>query len=142
MPGMTILRGKTLALALFLFAGIAIAQPATRTVQISWPASPSGVTGYTIATAAAVAGPFTIIGCTGTVTGSPVACVTGSTSTTTTFTDTETIGSTVFYQVNAIAVNCTPTTPATSVCGQGSPSAGSTTIPLKPGTGVIVIVVP
>ena len=112
----------------------------TRAVAVSWTVSVSaGVTGYTISTAAAAAGPFTQIACTGTVAGST--CVAGSTSSTASYQDTETVGGTVFYQVVAVAAACTPTTPVTQVCGASVPIAASTTIPPKPAITSVVLLV-
>ena len=127
-------------LILFLASIVAMAAQ-TRTVNVSWTASTtSGVTGYSIATGTAAAGPFTFKGCTGTVSGQT--CVNGSTATTTTFSDTETVGATVFYQVSAVAPACTPTTPVTQACGSSAPVVASTTIPPQPGVSTVVLVVP
>jgi hypothetical protein len=128
-------------LILFALAGAMLAQSATRAVNVSWTASvSSGVTGYTISTGAAAAGPFTQKGCVGTVAGST--CVSGSTASTTTYADTETVGSTVFYQVAAIAAACTNTTPVTQACGASVPATASATIPPQPGVTTVLLVVP
>ena len=129
-----------LLLTLLSFAVFAFAQT-TRPVDLSWTASTStGVTGYTIATASAAAGPFTQIACTGTVAGST--CVSGTTSSTTSYVDTETIGTTVYYQVVAVAAACTSTTPVTQACGSSVPASTSTTVPPKPVITTVVTVVP
>jgi hypothetical protein len=122
-----------LAVAYFAYA------QTTRQVSLSWTASTStGVTGYTIATASSAAGPFTQVGCVGTVAGST--CLAGSTSATTNYNDTETVGTTVYYQVVAVAAACTPTTPVGQGCGDSPPATVNTTVPPKP-TAVTTIVV-
>jgi len=132
---------KKLLLALLVTGGLLAAQT-TRTVAMSWtPSSTTGIVGYTIATSSSATGTFSQIGCTGTVAGST--CVSGSTASTTSYTDnSETIGSTVYYQVTPIAAACIATTPVTAACGTGTPAATSTTIPLKPGITSVVLVVP
>jgi hypothetical protein len=112
----------------------------TRAVTVSWsPSTSVGITGYTISTGASATGPFTQIACTGTVAGST--CVTGTTASTTSYNDTETVGSTVYYQVVAVATACTPTTPVSQPCGVSVPSSASTTIPPKPAITTVVVVV-
>jgi len=134
---------RLLTFALLAIAGVALAQPATRAVTLTWAASTtSGVTGYSIATASTAGGPFTVIGCTGTVPGSPVACVSGSTASTTSFTDTETVATTVYYQVSAAAAACTPTTPVSQACGSSTPASASTTIPPRPAITSLIVSVP
>src|SRR5580698_2401337 len=124
---------------LLFFAALGLMAAQTRTVNVSWTASTSsGVTGYSISTGSSATGTFTFKGCTGTVSGQT--CVTGSTSTTTTFSDTETVGGTVFYQVSAVAPACTPTTPVTQACGNSAPVVASTTIPPQPGVSTVVLV--
>ena len=128
---------KTCSL-LLLLASISLAQT-TRQVSLSWTASPStGITGYTISTASTPVGPFAQVGCVGLVAGSM--CVNGSISSTTNYNDTEPVGSTVYYQVVAVAAACTPTTPATQSCGVSGPASANTTVPPRP-TSVTTIVV-
>ena len=128
-------------LLLLFLAAIAALAAQTRAVNVSWTASTSsGVTGYTISTGAAVAGPFTFKGCTGTVSGQT--CVSGSTANTTTYADTEPVGGTVFYELEAVAPACTPTTPVTQACGSSIAVVASTTIPPQPGVTTVVLVVP
>ena len=128
-----ILPMKKLLFALLVSALALTAQ--SRTVTLSWTASTSsGVTGYIVSTSTSATGTFTAIGCTGTVPNgavpSSVTCATGSTSSTTTFTDpAETIGNTVYYELQAAAAACpsnttsTPTGSATIACGVGSPTS-------------------
>jgi hypothetical protein len=126
---------------LLFFAAIALMAAQSRTVNVTWTASTtSGVTGYTISTGAAAIGPFIFKGCTGTVTGQT--CVLGSTATTTTYADSEPVGGTVFYQVSAVAVACTPTTPITQACGASAPVVASTSVPPQPSVSTVVLVVP
>src|SRR5574337_146574 len=114
-------------LLLIFFASLGLSAQ-SRTVNISWTASTTtGVTGYAISTAASAAGPFTVRGCTGTVPAQT--CVAGSTATTNTFADSQPVGTTVFYQIAAVAGSCTNSTPVTSACGTGSPILVSTTVP-------------
>lgn len=135
-------------LLLFILLGALFAQAPSsrllaqsRAVNVSWTASTSsGVTGYSISTGTAATGPFTQKGCVGTVPGST--CISGSTSATVAYADTETIGTTVFFQVAAIAPACTNTTPVTQACGASVPATASATIPPQPGVTTVVIVVP
>ena len=133
LPSDTIKRMKKLLLALFFFALGAFAQ--TRSVTLTWTASTStGVTGYIVSTSSSATGTFTAIGCTGSVPSgsvpSTVTCVSGSTSTTTTFVDpAETIGNTVYYELQATAAACpsnttsTPSGSSTTACGVGTPTS-------------------
>jgi hypothetical protein len=128
---------------LFLFVSTLFTLMAqqTRTVDVTWTASvSSGVLGYSISTGTVATGPFVFRACTGTVTGQT--CVTGSTATTTTYTDTQTVGGTIYYQVNAVAAPCTTTTPVTQACGASAPVVASTTVPPQPGISTVVLVVP
>lgn len=127
-------------LVLFLCSLSAMAAQ-TRPVQLSWVASvSSGVTGYTIATAPAATGPFTIKACTGTVPGSAVTCT--GTASTTSLQDIQTVGTTVFYQVAAVAAACTPTTPVGTVCGTSQSASASTTVPPQPAISTFTLIVP
>lgn len=129
------------SIALFFVAALGLAFGQTRQVYLSWTASvSSGVTGYTLSTSSSAAGAFTQIACTGTVTGST--CVAGSTASTTSYVDTETIGTTVFYQLVAVAAPCTSTTPVTQACGMSPPATASATVPPKPLITSVVVVVP
>lgn len=128
---------KTLFAFLCFFTSLVGAQT-TRPVVITWPASTSAsVTGYTIATATSAAGPFTQIGCTGTVSGST--CVSGSTSNTLNYQDAEAVGATVVYQITAVGPACTS---GTTPCGKASSTSAAIQIPPMvnaPGTITIVI---
>jgi hypothetical protein len=127
--------------------GLAAGQT-TRPVNLSWTASTtSGVTGYTVATGTSAAGPFTQVGCAGTVPGSTCApCSASLTSacapSATSYVDVETVGGTIYYQVAAVAAACTPTTPVTQGCGASVPVATSTTIPPKPVILSLVLLLP
>jgi hypothetical protein len=126
---------------LLFFAALGLMAAQSRTVNVTWTASTtSGVTGYTISTGAAAVGPFTFKGCTGTVTGQT--CILGSTATTTTYVDSESVGGTVFYQVAAVAAACTPTTPITQACGASAPVVASTSVPPQPSVSAVILVVP
>ena len=116
------------------------AAQATRTVTLTWVASTSSsVTGYSILSSASPTGPFSQIACTGTVPGST--CVSGSTSSTVTYNDTQTVGNTVSYQVIAVGPACTPTTPVGTACGQSPPSnTATTTVPPKPAAIATIVV--
>lgn len=128
-------------LLLIFFASLGMMAAQSRTVNISWTASTTtGVTGYTISTAASAAGAFTFRGCTGTVPAQT--CVAGSTATTNTFADSQPVGTTVFYQIAAVAGACTNSTPVTSACGTGSPILVSTTVPQQPTVSAVVVAVP
>jgi hypothetical protein len=123
------------AFVLFMVPSFAAAQ--TRTVVLAWGAA-TGATGYAISTASSVSGPFTQVGCTGTVPGST--CVSGSTSGTLTYQDTETIGGTVVYQLVAVGPACTS---GSTPCGNSTPVVSTAIqIPPKmasPGSVTIVI---
>lgn len=125
---------KLLAI-LFLFVIALTAQ--TRTVNVSWTGSSSGVTGYTISTSASGAGPWKQVACTGVVAGS--VCVSGSTNTTDSYADTETVGTTVWYQVIAVAAACTPTTPVNQACGSSVPVSTSANIPPEPSVATVTL---
>jgi hypothetical protein len=111
------------ASALIMFA------QSTRTVSLSWTASTSsGVTGYNVSRGASTSGPFTQLNS---------ALITG-----TTYADTTAvIGQTYTYQVVAMAVPCTPTTPVTTVCGQSVPASATTTVPQQPNVTVTISIV-
>lgn len=116
-----------LLIACSLFSSYASAQ--TRTVSLSWTASAStGVTGYNVYRATSAAGPFTLLNT--------------SQISTTTYNDVmAAIGQTYTYQVTAVAPPCTPTTPATSSCGESAPSVpATTTVPARPSITVSVTV--
>jgi hypothetical protein len=117
---------------------VSAASAQTRNVNISWPTSP-GITGYAVLVSTVSAtGPFAFKACTGTVPGQT--CVTGSTASTSTYTDIETVGTTVYYEMQAYAAACTPTTPVGTACGTGSPSAVvATTIPPQPIVTSVVV---
>lgn len=118
------------------FVGLMAAQ--SRPVVITWVASTStSVTGYTISTATSAAGPFTQIACTGTVAGST--CVSGTTASTATYQDTQTVGATVVYQISAIGPACTS---GTTPCGKASVTTPAIQIPptvAAPGNVTIII---
>jgi len=109
-------------LSLLLLTALAVAaQPATRSVTIS-PSNPNAasvtIAGTTFSTSSSATGPWTQIGCVGTVAGST--CVAGSTAFSS-FTDpVETIGTTVYYQVVYIGPAC--------VTGQNVPCGNAATI--------------
>lgn len=126
---------KRILILLSLACPLVFAQ-GTRPVELLWTLSASTqVTGYTISTAAASTGPWTQIGCTGTVAGST--CT--GTSATATFTDpSETIGATVFYELIAIAPACV--SGGTTACGSSAPATASILVPPKPGTVVVTII--
>ena len=131
---------------LLAFAICASAQsPTTRTVALVWGASSSNVTGYVVQTSTASAtGPFAPIGCTGTVTIATgytgPACVSGSTASTLAYLDIETIGTTAYYQIVAVAPACTGSTPIGTPCGNSLPSVTITApVPPRP-TAVTTIV--
>jgi hypothetical protein len=126
---------------LLFFAGLGLMAAQTRTVNLSWTASVSaGVTGYTISTGASATGTFTFKGCTGVVPSQT--CVPGSTASTNAYQDSETTGTTVFYQVVAIAAACTATTPVTQACGTSAPATISTTVPPQPGITTVIVSIP
>jgi hypothetical protein len=132
---------KQLLLLLALVA--ALAAQTTRNATLTWTNSnPTGVVlGSVVSSSTSATGPFTQIGCVGTVAGST--CVSGSTATTYTYTDTPTVGTTVYYQVYFVGTPCTGTTPIGTVCGNSLPaSTGAVPIPPRataPG-GLVVIV--
>jgi len=134
---------KSILLAALLLAPAFPQAPATRTVTVTWGAV-TGATGYVIQSATSSSGPFTQIGCVGTVSVTGLTCVNGSTSSTLTYQDsTPTVGSTMSYQVIASGPACTPTTPVTTACGLGAASpTGTTTIPtqLSASTTIVVVV--
>ena len=108
---------KKLIPLLLSVVAAAFGQTATRTVTITWPAA-TDATGCLIQSATSSSGPFTQIGCAGTVSVSGLTCVSGSNSTTLTYNDsTPTVGSTMSYQVVASGPACAPTTPLTTACG-------------------------
>ena len=122
-----------------IFSGLALAQT-TRTVTINWsPSSTSTVTGYIVATGPASTGPWTQIGCTGTVIGST--CISGSTSSTLTYTDTEAVGTTLYYAIIAVAPACVS---ATIPCGNSLPGVSAVVgigpRPATPGSTTIIII--
>jgi hypothetical protein len=126
---------KLLCLLLASVIGCA-AQSTTRAVVLNWALSTSTqVTGYTVSTAPAASGPWTQIGCTGTVTGSTCS----GTSATSTFADpAETIGNTVYYELIAVAPACTAgqTTP----CGNSNPTTASLLIPARPAQVILTLI--
>lgn len=114
---------------MLLCSAALFAQGATRTVALAWTASTStGVNGYNVYRATSASGPFTLLN---------TALVT-----VTSYSDlSATVGQTYTYEVAAVAPACTPTTPATTPCGQSPMSVPSTTtVPPQPAVTVTVTV--
>lgn len=134
------------ALALVCASAMALAAQ-TRTVTISWTASTStGVIGYNIYAGVNGIAPKPI-GCVGTGNGAvnaagvAIVCVPGSTANTTTFTDTETVGTTVTYYGTSIAAPCPANDTASTPCGESGPSnTAASTIPPQPAFTTTIVV--
>ena len=127
---------------LFCSLGWLCAQSATtRTVVMTWTNPGANQTGVEVLSSTSATGPFTFLGCTGTVAGQT--CVSGSTASTATFTDpSETVGTTVYYELIAIFPACaadttTTTGSSTTVACGNSAAAGPIAVPISPrGTGI------
>lgn len=118
-----------LFVATLLLGHAAFAQATTRPVQASWSVTnTTGVLNYVLSSAPSAAGPWTVV--------KTVAAPANS------YTDNQPIGTTVFYQVVAVAAACTPTTPVTTVCGTSSAVAASTTIPPLPAIVTLILNIP
>ena len=123
---------KKLLILLLMCAAGAFAQTATtRLVTLSWTDSTNtNVTGYIIlSSTTSNTGPFAQIGCTGTVPGST--CVSGTIATTNNYSDIETIGTTVYYELETVTPVCTSSTPITTPCGNSVPTP-VVTVPIPP----------
>jgi hypothetical protein len=112
------------------------AQTATRTVTINAAnTNPAGsVLGMTVSVGTAAAGPFTPLGCLGTVTGAPgfsaITCTAGTIGASATFTDpSETVGSTVYYSLQFIGTACT--SGQTTACGNSTATV-TAAVPIPP----------
>jgi hypothetical protein len=120
-------------LSLVFAAGVLLGAQ-TRPVLLNWTVSTSsGVTGYIISTGSSPTGTFNQIGCTGTVPGST--CVSGSTATTTTFLDpAETIGVTIYYEIQSYG-----TTTGIVATQATQATVGSTTITIAAANPAIIV---
>lgn len=122
---------------LLLSAGLIAAQ--SRPVVVTWaPSTSASVTGYVISSGTSTAGPFTQIGCTGTVAGST--CLAGTTSSTLSFQDAPVIGTTVVYQITAVGPVCTS---GVTPCGKASVASAAVLIPPTvnpPGPAITIVI--
>jgi hypothetical protein len=108
-------------LPLLLAAFALNAQTATRTITLTWVnTNPAGtVLSTTISTATSATGPWTQIA--------------SVTSPTLTYNDTETVGTTIYYQLYFVAAACASTTPIGTPCGPGAVTV-TAAVPIPPRT--------
>jgi hypothetical protein len=103
-----------------LLAAVLVAQT-TRPVNLSWSASSSsslsGFVGYNLYRSTSATGTYTLL------TATPVTGLTYVDST-------AVVLSTYYYEVQAVAAACTPTTPVSAVCGNGLMSSPSAAVPI------------
>ena len=138
---------KLTACLFLLLASMLPAQRATRQVTLNWTASTSpGVTGYNIYAGVGAATP-TPIGCVGTGNGAvnaagvAITCVAGTTANTTTFVDTQTIGTTVTYYGTTVAAACPANDTSPTPCGESGPSnSAATVVPPRPTFTTTIVV--
>ena len=123
--------------AVLLFLALPLMAQSSRPVVLTWNASPSsGITGYSVY---ACTVPTSGTSCTPSLTGTPLATVTGLT-----YTTTEPIQIAYGFSVIVNGPACTSSTPLTQPCGNSAPVTVSY-VPVPPnvaGESNLVVVVP